>query len=303
METGAINWLRILVLGVIWGASFMAVSIALQDVGPISVAAGRIALAAVILLGFVRAKGLKLPPMTGENGRKIWLSAVGFAFCSMAFPFFLLSWGQQYVASGFAGVSMAAVPLLVLPLAHFLVPGDQLTIPKGFGFGIGFIGVVILIGPSAFKSLGTDIEPLARLACLAASAGYAIGGIITRLAPKVDPIAFATSATTLAAIMIVPVALAVEGVPQIPSAGAIWAIIYLGVFPTALANLLLVAVIRSVGPSFLSLVNYQVPVWSVVFGTVFLSEALPSGTVAALGLILVGVGVSQFRALRRLIGK
>lgn len=299
MEASAINWLRILVLGVIWGASFMAVSVALQGIGPISVAAGRITLAAIILLSLTRLKGLKVPAITGDNGLKIWAAALGFASCSMAIPFFLLSWGQQYVSSGFAGVTMAAVPLLILPLAHFLVPGDQLTLPKGVGFGIGFIGVLTLIGPGAFKSIGTDLEPLAKLACLGASAGYAIGSIITRLAPKVDPIAFAAGATTLAAVMILPVALIVEGLPNNLSASAIWAIIFLGVFPTAAANLLLVAVIRSAGPSFLSLVNYQVPVWSVIFGTLFLNEALPSGTITALALILAGVGLSQITALRR----
>lgn len=301
MEPGLINWLRIGVLGVIWGSSFMAVSIAIRDIGPLGVAAGRIVIGAVVLLIIVRIKGQSLPRISGPDGTKIWLAALGLGFFSMALPFFLLSWGQQYVASGFAGVTMAAVPLLVLPLAHFLVPGDQLTLPKGLGFAVGFSGVLVLIGLGAFERLGADLEPLARLACFAAAAGYAFGSIITRLAPKVDPVVFATAATTLAAFMIVPTALIIEGVPENPGTNSIVAVIFLGLIPTAVANLLLVSVIRSAGPTFMSLVNYQVPVWSVIFGVLFLSEALPSNTIAALALILTGVAVSQWVSLKRML--
>jgi drug/metabolite transporter (DMT)-like permease len=303
LEPGLINWLRIAVLALIWGSSFMTVSVALQGLGPLNVAAMRIALAAVILLVLTRMKGSRLPSMRGGDGRKIWIAATGFGLFSMALPFFLLSWGQQYVASGFAGVTMAAVPLLVLPLAHFLVPGDRLTLPKAVGFVIGFAGVIVLIGLQAFDARGGALETWARLACFGAAGGYAVGSIITRLAPKVDELAFAAAATMLAAVMIVPVALIVEGPPTQIGAGTLVAVLYLGVVPTALANLLLVAVIRSAGPSFMSLVNYQVPIWSVIFGAVFLNEALPSRTLAALALILAGVAISQWRSLRRLFSK
>jgi len=293
MEAGLINWLRIGVLGMIWGSSFMAVSIAITGFGPITVAAGRIAIGAMILLTLLRVMGLSLPSTQGVDGRKVWLAAFGFGVLSMALPFFLLSWGQLYVASGFAGVTMAAVPLLVLPLAHFLIPGEQLTPRKTLGFVIGFAGVIVLIGLDAFKSSGLGLEPVARLACFGAAACYAFGGIITKRAPKVDPFAFAAAATMLAAIIIVPAAVALEGFPKEFTTKPLISIIFLGVVPTAIANLLLVSVIRSAGPSFLSLVNYQVPIWSVIFGSLFLAEVLPARTFVALGLIMLGLAVNQ----------
>jgi len=293
MEAGLVNWLRIGALGMIWGSSFMAVTIAIAGFGPITVAAARIAIGAVILMALVRIMGLSLPSMRGAEGRMIWLAALGFGVLSMSLPFFLLSWGQLYVASGFAGVTMAAVPLLVLPLAHFLIPGEQLTPRKMLGFSIGFSGVIVLIGLDAFKSNGMGMEPLARMACFGAAACYAIGGIITKLAPKVDPIAFAATATMLAALIIVPAAMYLEGIPDSLPTTPLIAIIFLGVVPTAIANLLLVSVIRSAGPSFLSLVNYQVPVWSVLFGALFLAEVLPARTFVALGLIMLGLAVNQ----------
>lgn len=300
MEPGLINWIRLISLGIIWGSSFMAVSVAVQSAGPFTVAAGRIAIGAVILWLLTRFRGIPLPDIRTELGPKIWASALGFGFFSMALPFFLLSWGQQYVASGFAGITMAAVPLLVLPLAHLLVPGETLTRAKLIGVALGFTGIVVLIGADAFTNIGGDLEPIARLACFGASACYAFGSIITRLAHKVDPIAFATTATILAAAMIVPFAYFVEGWPAAISQNSLFAIVFLGVIPTALANLLLVGVIRSAGPTFMSLVNYQVPVWSVIFGAVFLSEVLPSRTFAALALIMLGLGFSQAKTLRRL---
>jgi drug/metabolite transporter (DMT)-like permease len=289
------NWLFLIALGVIWGSSFMAVSIAIRGFGPLTVAAGRISIGAIVLLVILRTLRIRLPRADSNQGRLIWVAAAGFGFFSMALPFFLLSWGQTYVASGFAGVTMAAVPLLVLPLAHFLIRGDRMTLPKGIGFITGFAGVIVLIGLDAFQSNGLGMEPLARLACFAAAGCYALGSIITRLAPKMDPIAFAATSTLLGALMITPAALALEGIPQSAPGIATLAILFLGLVPTALANLLLVNVIRSAGPSFLSLVNYQVPVWSVVFGTAFLGETLPGRIYFALGLILAGLIISQHR--------
>ena len=303
MEPSLINWLRLISLGIIWGSSFMAVSVAVKSVGPLTVASGRIFLGAVLLLLLARFRRQSLSSFREPDAPKIWAAALGLGFFSMALPFFLLSWGQQYVASGFAGVTMAAVPLLVLPLAHFLVPGESMSRAKMIGVTFGFTGVAVLIGPDAFQSLGGQLEPIARIACFGAATCYAFGSIITRLAPKVDPIAFATTATIMAAIMIVPVALAFEGVPATISADALIAIVFLGAVPTAAANLLLVAIIRSAGPSFMSLVNYQVPIWSVLFGALFLQEILPTSIFAALALILGGLLISQRSAIERIVGQ
>ena len=289
------DWALLLTLGLIWGASFMAVSIATTGLGPLSIAAGRITLGAVVLLILLRILGMSLLTFGGAEGRKVWAAAAGLGFFSMVLPFFLLSWGQARVPSGFAGVSMAMSPLLTMVLAHFLISGERMTPAKIIGMLIGFAGVVVLIGGAALASSGAEGENLARLACAGAAASYAVGSIITRRAPRSEPFAFATAATLLAAMLILPLALLLEGTPQTPGLAAMIAVVFLGLVPTALANLLLVTIIRSAGPSFVSLVNYQVPVWSVLFGWIFLSETLPSRVFIALGMILAGVAISQFR--------
>lgn len=292
---GIFAWILLILLGMIWGGSFMAVALALPDFGPITIAAIRIAMGAALVTAISFAIGHGLPDRRTAEGRKTYLFAFGMAMFSNAIPFTLLSWGQLHVSSGYAGITMAVVPLLVLPLSHFLIPGERLSGVKILGFIIGFVGVVILIGPrSILESGGSDVENIARLACVLASCCYAFGSIFTRLSPRGPLLAFSSAALIFASLVMIPFALIIEGIPEAASMTSWIAVLYLGIFPTALATAILVYVVKTSGPSFLSLVNYMVPVWAVLFGLTFLSEKLPTQFVGALGLILVGLAISQF---------
>lgn len=285
---GLANWLRVIALSVIWGASFMSVKLALAGFGPLTIAASRITLAAATLYLVARIMGMALP-----TSRRVWAYAVAMGLFSNVLPFALLSWGQIHVASGFAGITMAAVPLFTMVLAHHLLPGERVTLVKLGGFTLGITGVIILIGPRALLASGADVENLARLACIAATLSYAIGGVLTRRCPPVPLVAFSAAALIAASMMALPLALAVEGWPDLaaaPAAAAV-AVIYLGLAPTALATLLLVKVIKTAGPTFLTMSNYQVPVWSVIFGTVFMAEKLPAQFLLALAFILAGLAI------------
>ena len=288
-------WAFLLLLGLIWGGSFLGVAMGLRGFAPLWIAAGRIGIAAAILVGLALATGAGLPDAGSARGRRIWLHCAGMAVFSNALPFALLAWAQQRVSSGFAGISMAVVPLLVLPLAHVFVPGERMTWAKVAGFAVGFAGVAVLIGPVD----GEGAAGVARLACVAASCSYAVGAIVTRLAPPGPYLAFGAGGLLVAAALILPLALAVEGWPAPPPREAVLGVLYLGLFPTALATVMLVFVVQSAGPSFMSLVNYQVPVWAVLLGLVFLGEALPPQFVGALALILGGLAISQAGRLRR----
>jgi drug/metabolite transporter (DMT)-like permease len=288
-------WLFLVLLGMIWGGSFLAIKLALTGLGPLWVAAARISIAAVILTGIASVTGQGLPSTQTTIGRRTWLHCLGMGVFSNAAPFALLSWGEVRVSSGFAGITMAVVPLLILPLAHVFVPGERMTVAKVAGCAIGFVGVVLLVG---FDAAGGEGVGLARLACVAASCCYAVGAITTRLSPAGPYLAFAAGGLLAATAVIVPLALLAEGWPSDLPTKAVWGAVYLGVLPTALATVLLVYVVQSAGPSFMSLVNYQVPVWAVILGLVVLGEALPPQFLAALALILAGLALSQVR-LRR----
>ncbi|MGR3492288.1 MAG: DMT family transporter [Shimia sp.] len=286
----------IFVLGIVWGATFFVTEIALTGMTPFWLAASRQVIGAVALMSVWAVLGFPL----GESTRARWPWVLVAGVTSSALPFALLAWGQQFVTAGFAGVSMAAVALMVLPLAHLLVPGERMTLRRTFGFAVGFAGVVTLMGAAAFDATGAAMEGAGRLACLGAAACYAVSSVLLRTCPPIHPVALAVGIILVGSVVATSFALVAEGAPVMPDGVALYAVVGLGLIPTALASLLRVWVVLSAGPVFMSLVNYQVPLWSVAFGAILLAEPVPGRLWLALALILTGVAFSQWEALRRL---
>ncbi|MCY4180413.1 MAG: DMT family transporter [Litoreibacter sp.] len=290
---GALNWILIVSLGIIWGAAFMLTSLALDGFDFWTVAAARNLLGGLALWAVCIALG---QPIRNIRSRKAWMAIVAIGLGALALPIAMLSWGLQYVPSAFAGVAMGGVPLLVLPLVAIFSPEEGIGPRRIIGLFLGFAGLAILLGPDAFAASGRDLETWGRLACLAAAACYACGSIITRRAPKTPPLPFATATLLVASLPLVPIALITEGLPQSYPVLPTSALILAALLPTALAAVIRVRVITTAGSLFMSLTSYQVPVWSVIFGIALMGEALPPQLYAALALILAGIAISQSRA-------
>ncbi|MEP2715606.1 DMT family transporter [Pseudophaeobacter sp.] len=291
-------WAMIATLGFVWGGTFPLIKLALEGITPFWLAAGRIGFAAALLCVVWGWRGFKL-----FKGETSWPAVLIIGIFSTALPFMLINWGQQHVSAGFTGLSMAAIPLMVLPLAHLFIPGEQMVLRRLAGFVIGFIGVALLIGGTAFASSNSELEILGRFACLSAAACYASSSILTRRLPPVDPVGLAAILLVIGSAVILPTAWSIEGPPPMPDGQTLALIALLGLIPTAAANLLRVIVVREAGPTFMTLTNYQVPVWAVVLGAVFLDEALPATMLLAMALIFAGLCISQWGALTRLFGK
>ncbi len=283
-------------LGVTWGGAFMLVSLSLEGFGPWTVAAGRTLLGGLVLwvIGAALGQGLNTIP-----SRRGWGFAIVVGLGAIALPFSLLSWGQQFIPSAFAGVAMGAVPLLVLPLVAIFSPDEGIGPRRIIGLLLGFAGLAILLGKEAFTPSGDALEGAGRLACLGAAACYACGSVTTRHSPAMPPLAFATACLLIATVALVPVAVLFEGVPRTFPAGPTTALILAALLPTAAATVIRVRVITTAGSLFMSLTSYQVPIWSVIFGVVLLKEDLPPQLFVALALILLGIGVSQSRAIAK----
>ena len=138
----AASWLMVAALGLVWGGTFMVQKLALEHLPPLWVAAGRIGFAALITTVIWQMRGGEM----FKSERRDWARLIWVSMLSAAVPFMFLAWAQQYVTSAFTGVSMAAVALIVLPLAHFLVPGERMTLRRTLGFLIGFAGVLVKCG-------------------------------------------------------------------------------------------------------------------------------------------------------------
>lgn len=288
-------WLMIATLGLVWGGTFPLIKLTLEGITPFWLAAGRIGFAAALLCVVWAWRGFHL-----FKAEKSWPVLLIIGLFSTALPFMLINWGQQHVSAGFTGLSMAAIPLIVLPLAHLFIPGEQMVLRRLFGFVVGFIGVALLIGGKAFASSNAELEMFGRIACVSAAACYAVSSILTRRLPPVDPVGLAAILLLIGTVIILPVAWALEGPPVMPDGRILGLVALLGLIPTAAANLLRVIVVREAGPTFMTLTNYQVPVWAVLLGALFLGESLPASMLLAMTLILSGLCISQWGALKRL---
>lgn len=285
------DWLLLLALVAMWGSSFMFNRVAVASLPPWTVVAGRIGIAALVLTAVVYATGRRLPP----PGRT-WAPFVLIAAIGNAIPFYLITWGQQVVESALAGILMAVMPLATLVLAHFLVAGERMTRPRVTGFVIGFGGIVLLMGPAALAGAGGDAMLVYQLAVLGGALCYALQSVLTRLIIRGDVMVAAAATLIVASLMVVPAALWLDRPWTLSPRGvSVAAVVWLGVAPTALATVLYFQLIRSAGPTFMSLVNYLSPGVAVLLGLVIMGEHPLVTAYFGLALILAGIAVAQRR--------
>ena len=138
-EATARDWQTLLVLTVLWGSAFVLNELALSAFPPAVLVAGRILVAMAFICGYLLMGDGKLPPI----GRA-WLPMVVLAVFGNVLPFHLVAWAQQHIDSSMAGILLGVVPLFVMTLAHFLIPGGRLTRWRILGFVIGFSGVIMI---------------------------------------------------------------------------------------------------------------------------------------------------------------
>lgn len=294
---GITNWALLLTTSVIWGSAFLGMTIALEGYPPLTVAAGRTGIGTLVLIALAAVLGqlsFEIPDARGI----LHLALTGLV--NIAAPFALLTWGLQHVPSAFAGVTMGAVPIFLLPLVYLFSKEEGIGPRRIAGLVLGFVGLIVLVGPGAGTSTGSPLESWGRWACLGSAVCYAFGSILTRRAPAVPPVILATAMLGTATLVLVPLALIFEGVPDVSASRATTALIYIGVMPTAVAFFLRVYIIRNAGSIFMSLVSYIVPLWAVTFGIVLLGEKLSTSLFVGLALILMGIALSEWRNLVRL---
>lgn len=281
------GWLFLLSL--IWSSSFMAIKVGVGGIPPVTLAACRVVVAAVVLYGFVRVQGAALP-----RGARFWTYCVLIGIIGNGLPFTLINWGEEHVDSGLAAILMSIMPLATLVLAHFFADGERMTRGKLVGVVIGFCGVVILVGPEAVKGLGGDAWR--QLAIAGGAFSYGVAMILARNMPPAPLIARSAAVMIVASVVMAPLALALDAPWRLrPDDDAIVAALYLGLFPTAFATIIFFHLVQTAGPSMVAFVNYLIPVLGVGWGAVVLDEQMTAEAVAALAVILAGIAIAQVR--------
>lgn len=290
LPTGATTAIRVgglLTLGLLWGGSFMVLKVAVMEVPAASVAAGRLVIAAVVLVALAYAGGHRLP-FTFHAWRQYFIMG---AFAA-ALPFTLIGWGEVAIDSGLAAILMAVTPLSTLILAHLFASEEPLTLPRLLGILLGLAGVIVLIGPAALAGLGD--QAIRQAAVALGAVCYAGANIFARRLPKESDMTNSAGIITAAAILWTPVALFADRPWTVePSMTALVAIVMLGLLPTALATVIYLRLVRTAGPTFVSLSNYLVPLFGVFLGVLILDESLHPNAAIALALVLAGIALAQ----------
>lgn len=267
----------------------MFIKIGVDTIPPMTLSAGRLVLAAIILTVFA-AYGRDAIPMT----LKIWGVCLFMGIFGNALPYTLISWGELQIDSGLAAILMGIVPITTAVLAHFFVRDEPLTVRRLIGVCIGFAGIIMLVGWQSLAGLHSHV--LYELAVLLGALCYAVTNIFVRRHVYIPGRVLAAGSTMAGALIMLPMALAYERPWSLtPSLESLGAMIMLGLLPTAVAALIYLRLIKLTSATFVSQVNYLVPALGVVWGVALLAERPGWRALVALTLILLGIALVNRR--------
>lgn len=287
-------WAELILLATVWGGSFLAIRIALDEIGPLTVVAHRVGWAALALWAVIAAMRLPVP-----RDPRVWGAFLVMGLLNNVVPFGLMAWGQLHIPTGLTSILNAATAIWGVLVAALVFSDERLTPRRATGVGLGFAGVVAAIGWRALAEV--DVRSLAQLAVLAGTLSYALAGAWARLrlgglAPQVAAAGMLTASTLVA----VPVAWAVEGAPSLALAPVTWAAVaYYSLIATAFAYLLYYRVLASAGSGNLLLCTLLIAPVAIVLGAVSLGEELRPAAYGGFALLALGLLVLDGRLLRR----
>jgi drug/metabolite transporter (DMT)-like permease len=286
------DWALLGLLALLWSGSYLFVALAVREVPPLTLVFVRVSLAALILWGLARASGVTFP-----TGLRLWAALALGGFLNCALPFVLLFWGQKHLPASLAAILISTGPLLTIICAHFLTPDERMNAQKVIGVSLGLVGAAVLIGLDALGDFG--VQSVAELAVVGAALCYALAAVVSRQFAAQPPIVTAVGQLAMSALLILPVAVAVDRPWQMPmpSAVGLGATAALTVFSTALAYVVFFRLLRNIGAGNAMLVSFLTPIGGSILGVALLGETLAPHTLAGMALIFAGLAVIDGRVL------
>ena len=291
----AADWLLLVTLSILWGGSFFFAKLAVLELPPLTVALGRVAIAAAILVVLARMTGVALPDRMAA-----WRPYLLMGLLNNAVPFGLIFWGQTHIPSGLAAILNATTPLFTALVAHAATADEKLNAARLAGVAAGLAGVTVMIGPDLLRALGADV--LGQLACLLAAVSYAFAGVYGRRFRGEPPLRVAAGQLVASSVLLAPVVILLDRPWTLapPSATAIAALVALAALSTALAYLIYFRILARAGATNVALVTFLIPVSAILLGTLLLGEQLEPRHLAGMAAIAVGLAAIDGRLLRLL---
>ena len=277
-----LDYLLLGTLSLIWASAFFNIKIATYSFGPVTIAFFRIFLGAIPVVLLCLAKRIKI-----EAFSKDWLWFASIGFINLVIPFFLIAYGVQKVQSNLAAILMATTPLSATILAHFFTENEKFIWFKSIGILIGFSGIIFLFSD---KILINSENMFYAFSILLGSTCYVIGGILTLKISKKKNENVTASILIWGSIIVFPISMFFEQPWNLsPSLDSIFALLYLGVFPTGIAWLLRFHILKNNGVVFQSQVAFLIPIFGVILGYIFLNELITSKVIVSLLLVILGI--------------
>lgn len=270
---------RLLVLAALWGGSFAFMRVAVAALGPVWLAASRVALALVALyvLALVRRN---VPPVRGR-----WRDYLIIGILNTALPFSLFSYAAQYVAASTASILNATSPFFATILAALWL-GDRVAPAKIGGMALGLGGVALLVGWQPEPLVAEKL--VAVCACLAGALCYGIASVYAKVRMTGLPsFAVALYSQLTAMIVLVP-ALPLVALPGTITLLVAANVLALAVASTAIGYLLYFKLITNIGPARALTVTFLIPLFGVLWGVLFLEEKVSANTLTACAFIICG---------------
>ncbi len=273
---------RLLLLGAIWGTSFLFMRITVPAMGAALTAAGRLALAAIAVSLVVRAMGRRF------EWRANWRGYLAVGLLASGLPFLLFAIAARYLPAGYSAVLNSTVPLFAV-LLTWLMTSTRPSTSKLLGVAAGVAGVATL---AQFGTLELSLPVLgAFAACLLAALMYAKAAILIKQRfATADPMVVAAGSMAVAAVVLAP-GVALDPPTAWPGLGPIAALVALGLLCTAVANVVYFRLVRDAGAERATTVTFVMPVFAQIWAALFIDEPITLAAVAGCALVLFAVAL------------
>lgn len=281
------SWIQFAFVGFLWGIPYLLMKVAVADIPPPLIVAGRTFIGAAILIPIAIKKNTLKDAIKGIR------YVAPYAVLEMVGPWILITNAEKEISSGLAGLLVATVPIFSTIFSSLRGDHSVWQPKRIFGLVVGFIGIIALVGiESITKSSNPKAIAMVILAAILYS--YAVLMITSNL-PGVDGIAINGVAMALTSIFYSPIAIAMWPKNEV-SIHAIAALIALGVFSTAIAFMLFFIVIKEIGPARGSLTTYVNTAFAVVLGILILHEPITLGIKVGLPMVVLGSYLASRKA-------
>jgi len=288
------NWFKFILIGLMWGSSFLWIKLALREVNPFMLVFFRVLFASTGLVVYFLFNRRKL-------NLKWWWVYAFIGFFNVALPFVLISWAETHISSGLASILNSTVPLFTMLLASIFYREDKLTIVHWIALMVGFLGVLVL---SYSKLEGnSEYQTLGILAMLLAACSYGASTVFARRVDKfVSPEEHSMGQMLTGLLFITPAMLITNSPLILPVIPTTWiAVAWLGLIGSFIAPVLWFRMIYEIGPSRTSMVTYMFPLVGVLLGIIFLGEKLSWQVVVGGLLILAGIYIVNSKRVSNLL--